>query len=684
MAGNPAERMRRALDLHQAGRLDEADHLYRAVLEERPDHAEALHYRGVLVLQQGASCEAVALIRRSLAVAPERVAAWCDLGVALRAQGDLAEAEEAFLRALAREPDMVEAQINLGLVHQDRGELEEAERRLRCAVALAPDLAEAHYNLGNLLFARLDYLGAVAAYQRALALDPGHVAALCNLGSAHREVGRINDARICYERAIAIDPNFAEAHSNLGTIFKDQGRMEDAVAAFRRALEIDPGRPAARSNLLFCLCFKEDEDPDEVFGEHLLFEKIHAAPLADEIRPHPNLPDPERRLRVGFVSPDLRFHPGGHYYLPMVEGLDRERFEVACYYTYTLCDEWTEQFRTAADLWREAAHLSDADLAEQIRADRIDILMECAGHMAGNRLLVFARKPAPVQVAHPLYPNTTGLRTVDYRIMDPYIAPPSADARHTETILRLPETHCCYRPARIPVVPPIRPPAESRGYVTFGSFNNYAKVGESTIEAWSRILRAVPDAHLVLKWRELGRCDPAWSVDRFVRHGVEPERIHFLNWASDPYTPYLDIDICLDTFHANGGTTTCDALWMGVPVVSKYGEVPFSRVGLMHLSNVGLEALATDDTDVYVEIAVTLARDRAWLAELRSDLRERFRTSPIMNEPRYLRHLETAFRDIWRRWCEAQAGVGVAAPGKSRGSARDAAGGYGAERRSRT
>ena len=643
-----------ALDHQLAGRFEEALTLYEEVLNQQPNQADALHYRGVLAYQMGDNKAAIDFLRRALQVDPDRPAAWCDLGAALRANRELEDAQAALDKAIHADPGLVEAYLNIGLVYQDQGALEDAVKCLRRAVALAPALAEAHHLLGVALMASFELDAAIAAFRKTIEIQPDHAQAYCNIGNAYRELRNITEAQKHYLKAVEIDPDFAEAHSNFGITCKDQGRIAVTVAAFRRAVEIDPMLNLAWSNLLFALCFKEDEDPDEVYRAHLEFDRRYAAPLKSSIEPHDSDPEPDRRLRIGYVSPDFRIHPGGHYHLPIVEGLDREEFEVTCYSSSTKTDRWTARFEAAADRWRDVVPMSDEELAEQIRADGIDILVDCAGHMSGNRLLAFARKPAPIQVEHALYPNTSGLSTMDYRILDEPTAPPSADARHTEEIVRMPEAHYCYRPLDIDVEPARSPPSAKTGVVTLGSFNNYAKVGPSTVAAWSRILTQAPNTRLALKWVGIRHGDPAWCLDRFAAHGVDPGRIDLLEWALDPYTPYRDIDICLDTFHASGGTTTCDALWMGVPVVAMYGEAPFSRVGLLHLTKIGLPELVTDNPDDYVAVAVGLAGDPDRLAEVRTGLRERFQNSAIMDEAGYVRDLSAEFRRMWRRWCEAQ------------------------------
>ncbi|TAL12433.1 MAG: hypothetical protein EPO00_01785, partial [Chloroflexota bacterium] len=307
-----------------------------------------------------------------------------------------------------------------------------------------------------------------------------------------------------------------------------------------------------------------------------------------------------------------------------------------------------------ADIWTVLVDLDEEETARRIRSDGIDILVECTGHMAGNRMLVLARKPAPVQVSFPLYPNTTGLDAVDYRIMDPYFGPPGAEALHSEILVRLPDAHVCYTPGRDSPEPPARPPFLETGRFTLGCFNNYAKVRDPVVQLWARILKALPESRLVLKWSGLGEEQPEWVYERFAKAGAPVERIETLGFQKNQYDAYLGIDVTLDPFPANGGTTSCDSLWMGVPVVTLTGATPFSRVGLCHLSNLGLEELVARSPEEYEAIVVGLARDPGRLERLRLGLRQRMAASPLTDGRRYTLNLEAAYRTMWRRWCRGE------------------------------
>lgn len=677
-----------AAEMIDQGRLSDGEALIDEALLLEPESNDAWYFKGMIALFDGRADEASEAlaksvefdpmsIRNQMALAeafartgqnlkavesyekllhdyPDRADWWAVLSGLQYDLGHMGEAEEAARKAIALDESIPEPFLNLTLVLQYRHDFKGAERACRQALSIDGAFGYAHFILGNLYLAQGRHDDAEVCYQEVVRLEPGNAEALINLGNILREKMEIAAAGEYYEAAIKVAPHSALAHSNLGIVFKDQGKMSKAVSAFRRALELDPTLHLARSNFLFCLCFKVEEDPERVYREHLIFDELHAKPLSKSISPHMNRPEPDRRLRVGLLSPDLRIHPGGHFFLPIVDGLDRREFEVICYHNSIFDDGRTSEFRASADAFHQVYHWSDDELADRIRADRIDILIEGAGHMAGNRMLVAARKPAPVQITTPLYPNTTGLSTMDYCLLDEQVALPSVDRFYSEEIIRLPETHFCYRPLETSISPAEEPPAVSTGYVSFGSFNNAIKLNEKTVEIWSKVLNAVPNSRLVLKWLEFDRPESAGILDRFAEYGVDPSRIERFGRTPEPYSSYRDLDICLDPILASGGTTTCDALWMGVPVVTFAGQSQFSRTGVMHLNNIGLPNLIAATEESFVDIAVRLASDVPYLTDIRRGLRERMQASPIMDEPKYCRFLEAELRRVWHLWCQSQ------------------------------
>lgn len=588
---------------------------------------------------------AVAL-RRRIAVAPADAEA--HFLVAAASPSHL----EGYGRAAIIGPDLAPAWSNWGTFLRSRGLLRDALRAYRRAFVLYPSAAEILVNLADAVQSGGRPTAAEVPIRRALAANPLHPTALRVDGLVRHGRDRLLAATIRFRQALCLAPDVAQMHLDLGNARQDQGEPVTAERFYLRALAIVPRYAEAYSNMLFSLCFREDIGPEELFRRHRGFDRIFGHP-AGVVRHRPDPRAVDRPLVVGYVSPDFRRHPGGYFLLPPIEHHDSARCRVICYSGTTLVDDFTDRFRKAADLWRDITGVDDGGAEAMIRADGVDILVECAGHMAGNRLSLFARRPAPVQIGFPLYPATSGLSAIDYRIMDRHFAPEGAEAWHSERIIRL-ETHVCYEPGDRLIKPASEPPCFTRGYVTFGSFNNLAKLGPATLRAWARILQAVPDARLRLKWSGLRPDEADWVYRRFADCDIGRDRLWLSGFAPEPYRPYFDLDIALDPLVANGGTTTCDALWMGVPVVTCAGRNPFSRVGLGHLTTVGLPRLVAPDPDAYVALAVRLARNPSELAELRHGLRERFACSALMDGSRYARGLEAEYHKIWEAWCHGE------------------------------
>jgi predicted O-linked N-acetylglucosamine transferase (SPINDLY family) len=538
---------------------------------------------------------------------------------------------------------------NIGKIEVGLDRLDDAVVAYRAAIACEPQLIDAYLELGNVQQRQGKPWEAVETYRAILAFGP-NPKALVNIGGILHAFGALAEAEASLTLAVRLAPDLAEAQNNLANLYRDKGDAAKAAEHYRCAVALSDN-PDHFSSLLFCLCFVEDADPDAVFREHLVYNERFIAPLRGRRRPHANVRDPDRKLRVGYISPDFRRHPGGHMLMPIFQHHDRTQFELVAYNSAPYADDRTEAMRAGADEWCESATLPDQVLADRIVADRIDILVECTGHMAGTRLPLCGLKPAPIQISFPLYPNTTGVETMDYRIMDRYFAPEGSEAWHSEKLIRLPTVYVPYSPLPEDIQPADPPPFTTSDHVTFGSFNNLAKVGPMTVAAWARILKEVPSARLRIKWLGVRAGGTDWVTSRFATHGIDIARIELAEYTPHPYTGYREIDICLDPLFSNGGTTTCDALWMGVPVVTKYDRTPFSRAGLSLLTNAGLPELIASNVDDYVHIAVTLATDPARLRAVRHGLRDRFARSPVMDGAGYTRELEAEYRRAWRTFC---------------------------------
>ena len=605
-----------ALQHHQAGRLREAEQLYRQILAAAPGHADCRHLMGVLANQTGRGDQAVRLIGEAIALEGGVAAYHNNLGNALHGLGRLEEATGAYRRALALQPDYAGAHYNLASLLQSRGRSEEALPHFELALALWPDQADAHNNFGATLLELGRFTEAAARFGRALELEPGHTEARNNLGKACQELGRMAEAEAHYRQALALRPDYGEAHSNL----------------------------------LMTLTYRPEISDAALFTEHEEYGRHHARSALS----HPNPREPERRLRIGYVSGDLRHHVVGLFLEPLLAAHDPAALSVQCYSETRRPDAVTQRLKALCEGWRETAGLDDTALAARIRADGIDILVDLAGHSAFNRLPVFGRKPAPVQVTCLGYPGTSGLAAIDYRLTDPVADPEdSADAQATEQLVRLRDGFLCYRPGPTPE------PARTPGPLTFGSFNNLNKVSEPVLALWAELLRRLPAARLLLKSRQLVDPVVAEGVRTvFTGHGVARERLELLGWTAGPEAhleSYRRIDIALDPFPYNGTTTTCEALWMGVPVVTLAGSRHAARMGASLLTRAGLPELIARDPAGYLEIATALAADPARLGGLRAELRPRLAASPLCDAAGLARRFESAYRIMWRRWCAGEA-----------------------------
>lgn len=567
--------------------------------------------------------------------------------------GRLPIAEQLYRQILQVDPDQADAWHLLGVVHSQRAEYDRAAEAIHRAVELRPDDAAFHNNLGKIREDQGALEAAVVCYRRALELQPDYALAHTHLGNVLKKQGQMEAAVACHRRALALEPGQAMAHNNLGNALKAQGKLDEAVACYRRALELKPDYAKAHSNLLLALQYRAGVTLAQLAADHTAYDRLHAGPLRPAQRGHANTPDPHRRLRVGFVSPDFGRHPVGYFLVRCLENLDRDQLLTVCYSEQVVKDELTQRLQAAATAWHEVPGLSDDELTEQIRADRIDILFDLAGHSARNRLRVFARKAAPLQVTWAGYVGTTGLRAMDYILADRFEIPADAEPHYCERVLRMPDAYVCYDPPSD--APPVSAlPARQQGYVTFGSFNNPAKINQQVIALWARLLRRLPHSRLVLKYR--GMSDPPFAqgiMREFASHGIEPHRIECLGWSAHGalLAEYQRIDVALDPFPYNGGLTTCEALWMGVPVVTCPGETFAGRHSLTHLSNVGLTETIAGTLDVYVELAASLATDWPRLAAVRAGLRAQMAASPLCDGPRFAGNLTRVLRDVWQDWC---------------------------------
>ncbi len=516
-------------------------------------------------------------------------------------------------------------------------------------------MAEVHSNLGEAFRAHGQLDQAIASCRQAIALQPNYPEAHSNLGNSLAASGHFDEAIAEQQRALAIKPDLASAHCNLGNALREAGQVDRALEVLRNAVARWPGDPEMHSFLILTLLHQPGEFGIALRETCRQWGERHGAPLGECVPAHGNSVDPRRRLRVGYVSADFSSHVVSRFLTPLLEGHDHVEFEICCYASVRRPDQVTERLKKTADLWRNVVGFTDEKLAAQIRADAIDILVDLTMHSAGNRLLAFARKPAPVQVAWLGHPGSTGLRAVDYRLTDASMDPAGSEwADSVENAVRLPDSWFCYDPLE-EFPPPGELPARKAGYVTFGSLNSFPKMNEAVVRRWAAVLSAVAGSKLLM------RCPEGEAQTRlrrlFAAHGIGSERMELVSWLSAPaefLQLYQRIDIGLDPFPFNGGTTTCEALWMGVPVLTVPGSAAVSRIGLSILSAAGLANFVAETEEEFVFLAVRLATDLDLLANLRSTLRQRMKTSAYMDGPRFARNVEQAYREMWRQWCEKQ------------------------------
>ncbi len=620
----------------------------------------AAHFRQAgALLAQGRPAEAIEHIERALAIRPDYAEAYFTLAQALRGLGKLAASAASMEKGVALMPNFAEAHSNLGLLYGELGKRDAAVASFRQAIAIKPDLAWAHCNLGNVLTAQGKLPEAIESYRNALAVDSNHVEAWVNFGNTLNAQDDVDAAVACYRKALAIQPDHALAWLNLCAPLQAQGNLDAAIDSFRKALSLRPDFAEAHSGLLFLLSFHPAYSPAQRLAE----SQCYGAAVMARAKPFERWPADAnvrganaRPLRVGLVSGDLRTHPVGYFVESIISHLDPARIELVAYATLSNEDETSARLKPRFAAWNNIADSSDEAAAARIHRDGVDILIDLAGHTAHNRLPIFAWRPAPVQASWLGYFATTGVPTIDYLLADPVSVPESTREQFTETIWHLPDTRFCFTPpADTARLEPTPLPALRSGRVTFGCFQNALKLNDQVLSAWARILAALPGARLLLLNRQMHY--PAARTrlaDRLHRCGIAPGWLTMVGHLprDDYLKAYADVDIILDTFPYPGATTTCEALWMGVPTLTLAGDTLVSRQGASLLACIGLDDWIATDVDDYVARALSRAADVDGLARLRSALRPKMRASPLVDAPRFARNLEVALEAMWSKACD--------------------------------
>jgi len=649
------------------GDLKGALEAFRTAIKHKPDYAGAYYNIGNALLGNRQFDEAVANYRRALEIQPDYAEVHCSLGLALKDLGQIDGSIASLRTALKFNPDLVEANINLGnlleyrynlanVLLNNNGKLDAAIASFRRALEIEPNLAEAHNNLGAALHQLGQFEGAVASCARALEIKPDYAEAHNNLGNALHDLGQLEGAVASYRRALEIKPEMVEAHNNLGLALQDLGQLEDAMVSYRQALEIKPGFVTALSNMLLALNYTPGHEPAYYLEQARRFGRIVAEKVGERFSSWQCAESPQR-LRVGMMSGDLRKHSVGYFLEGLLTHIDQARIELVAYPTYGVEDELTTRIHKYFSAWKPLVGLTDEAAARRIHDDGVHVLVDLSGHTCKNRLPVFAWKPAPVQITWLGLPATTGMAEIDYVLGDPRAIPTAFEDQFSEAVWRMPESYLCLGvPTSQVKVGPL--PVLSTGYMTFGSFNNLAKMNDAVVSTWARILNSVPDSRLLLKTKQLREpavCDRTFQ--RFADLGIAPDRLLLSKTTAsrdDHLAAYNRVDIALDTFPYPGVTTSAEALWMGLPVLSMRGDRFMSSTAGSIAHNAGLpDWIAADEND-YVAKALAFSSNLERLATLRAGLRQQVLASPLFDAPRFAKHFEDALWGMWQRYQSQQ------------------------------
>ncbi len=641
----------------RTGQPGKAEKALAAALRIDPNHALANNAMAELLSRKTIHNKALVHAQRAVDSDPNRVEFFLTLARLLRQQNQNREAEKIYRSALSVHPNNPTLIIELGGTLRDQNLFDEAEEHYQNALKLAPKNTKVLRSAGAFFQSISRHTEALDAYERYIALRPDDAGMLNNLAIILRDLNRFEEAEKYYLECAKREQDKSYVYNNLAILAMEMGKPEESIQYYKKALDDKPQYTGAHSNMLFYMNYLSSMSAQEIFEEHKRFAIMHTEPFLEGTCVHANDPSPDRRLKIGYVSADLYGHAVSYFIQAALKNHDRSNYEVFCYAHVRKPDGMTKQLREFVPNWFYIHDLSTKEVVELIKSHEIDILIDLGGHTAGNRLQVFGYKPAPVQVTWIGYPNTTGLNTIDYRFVDEITDPTGeADQFHTEKLWRLPECFTCYTPqAALPDSKTLA--AKKTGQVTFGSFNNASKLSPATIEAWAKILNKVEGSRLLLKSASLvdeGTQERFFTM--FESHGVPSSRVEMMGKLSshDHMRLYDSIDIGLDPFPYNGTTTSCEALFMGVPIVAVLGDRHAARVTGSLLHQVGLGDLATNNVENYVNKAVELANDLDRLESIRVDLRENMINSPLCDQQQHTRNVEQAYRQMWSIWCEEE------------------------------
>ena len=668
------------------GDLPDAIANYKNAIALKPDYVDALNNLGTASMISGKIEDAYNNYRKILEINPKHPMALYNLGFIHESQNKIDDAKNFYLKAIEADPFFSEAYNNAGTIFKNSGDLEEAKKYYIEATKLKPDFADAHFNLGVVLRQMKQtkealkaflttisirpspesHLYAAQAYhilgqydksaehsQSALALRPDYIDAMSNLASAYFYMKSYEKTQDVCEQILKLDPHHGYALNNMGNALKMAGQTDQAIGYYKEAIQAQPYNHKFYSNLFLTMLYSASVSPEALAEATRAFGDTMADPLWQD-RDFTRDINPERVLRIGYVSPDFASHAVNFFFQPLLKNHDGSKFQTYAYSNVYTEDHITQQLKKQFDYWRDIRAIDGDKAADMIKADKIDILIDLTGHTANNRLLIFARKPAPIQVTWLGYPATTGMKAMDYRITDFYAEPEGmTEHLNVEELWRLPNIFCCYGAPERTYAVIDHPPFEDNGYITFGCFNNFTKVTDVVLDTWREILLQVPDSRLML---EISGADgPRFQAtfdERLRKLQIPKERLIVVpRQPSNQFVLYNKIDMALDPFPCAGGTTSMDTMWMGVPLITLAGRHFVSRMGVTILTNVGLPELIAENIDEYIAKAVALANDRDRLRSIRHNLRDRVLASPLMDQKLFAKNMEDAYRAMWKKWC---------------------------------
>ena len=605
---------------------------------------------GTALRKLGRAKEGIEYFQEAVKINPKNETAYNNMGNAFQDIGDMQSAIDYQKNAIKIKPNYAEAYSNLGNALCESGQFDEAVEVINKAIELNPNFVGSYINMGLVYVFQAKASKAIQFFQKALAINPNIVLIHNNLAGLYVDQGLLNKAIYHCKKALKLDPESESAYSNMGVAFSRQGQIEKSIKNLKKATEINPKYYDAQSNYLFTINYDEKQSPAQIASEHFRwgnqFDHFHQSHTGDY-----NKDDLDRPLNIGYVSPDFYQHSVAFFFEPVLEHHNKEKFNVFCYADNALLDNVSNRLQTMCYKWRTTCGVSDEQLVDLFIKDKIDILVDLTGHTAKNRLLAFARKPAPIQISYIGYPNTTGLKAIDYRITDDIADPPGEDDEYfTEKLIRLPGCFLCYKPPK-DAPDPAPPAAIKNKYITFGSFNVPPKTNKTVISLWSKILKNVPGSRLILKSKGFA-CETVKKnfSEAFQLNGIDNNRISLISWIpsfQEHRAMYNKIDIALDTFPYNGTTTTCEALWMGTPVICLKGNRHAGRVGESLLSCLSLEDFICNDFHEYEQKAIQLANDIGFLSMIRKALRPIMASSPLCKAKEFTYRLERVYRKLW-------------------------------------